>query len=351
MGTFEILAIAGAILSGLFFVGALIWAVRSFSRKKTDDEPRHIYQNNTFYPGQSNPTTTHQEITQSHLTGKDTPDGVSNLQRRDFISGAPAHQPLEDPVEYSPYSTGGDAFPDQESYGSFFEEENIHPKKGMGYPAASKASDMSEEEFYKIEGYDFETDLHGIDGKMEWESDTKNLPSVVSADGKMPKIEKRDRPQKRILDESVRCNICLGYIKTGLPLITCVCGKNYHISCGSRVEECPICHNDMLEYEDLLLGSGRPEGTDREVEEGSSREKEFDSAESLDDEKDNEDDDQDNEDDDDNDKNIGMSPESMEKGMNILEKDQMERLKRLLKKYNLDNNISDRASLKVLRKK
>lgn len=338
MGTFEILAIAGAILSGLFFVGALIWAIRSFSRKKTEDEPRHIYQNNTFYPGQSNPTATHQEITQSHLTG----DG-------------PTHQPLEDPVEYSPYGTGEDAFPDQESYGSFFEEENIHPKKGMGYPAASKASDMFKEEFYKIEGYDFETDLNGIDGKMEWESDTKNLPSVVSADGKMPKIEKRDRPQKRILDESVRCNICLGYIKTGLPLITCVCGKNYHISCGSRVEECPICHNDMLEYEDLLLGPGRPEGTDREVGEGSSREKESGSAGSVDDEENNEHDDLDDEHDDqdneDDDEKIGMSPESMEKGMNILEKDQMERLKRLLKKYNLDNNISDRASLKVLRKK
>jgi len=324
MGTVETLAIVGAILSGFFFIGALIWAVRSFSRKKTHDVPRHIYHDNTNYPGQSG---TH-------------PAQVQNAQSQ-WTGDTKSHQPSEEPVEYSRYGSEEELFPEQESYGSFFEEENIIPKKGKGYPAASKESDMSEEDFYKIEGYDFETDLHSADGEMEWESDKKNLPSVVSADGKMPKIEKRNRAQKRILDESVRCNICLGYIKTGLPLITCVCGKNYHISCGSRVEECPICHNDMLEYEDLILEANKAGETDHDVREPSTREEDPEHA-GLDD----------HDDDDNDDEEIaGMSPETMGTGMNILEKEQMERLKKLLKKYNLDNDISDRASLKVLRKK
>ena len=323
MGTVETLAIVGAILSGFFFIGALIWAVRSFSRKKTHDVPRHIYHDNTNYPGQSG---TH-------------PAQVQNAQSQ-WTGDTKSHQPSEEPVEYSRYGSEEELFPEQESYGSFFEEENIIPKKGKGYPAASKESDMSEEDFYKIEGYDFGADLHGADGEMEWESDKKNLPSVISADGKMPKIEKRDRAQKRILDESVRCNICLGYIKTGLPLITCVCGKNYHISCGSRVEECPICHNDMLEYEDLLLEAKKAGETDDDVREPSSSEEEPEHAGS-----------DDHDDDNDDEEIAGMSGDTMEKSMNILEKEQMERLKKLLKKYNLDNDISDRASLKVLRKK
>jgi cytoskeletal protein RodZ len=47
------------------------------------------------------------------------------------------------------------------------------------------------------------------------------------------------------LDESATCNICLGAIKTGLPVVKCTCGKKYHDSCAARVGECPNCDTDI----------------------------------------------------------------------------------------------------------
>jgi len=40
---------------------------------------------------------------------------------------------------------------------------------------------------------------------------------------------------------SVRCHICLGTIKPGLPIVKCDCGKTYHEICAIRVGECPNC--------------------------------------------------------------------------------------------------------------
>ena len=100
----------------------------------------------------------------------------------------------------------------------------------------------------KVKNYEFDADIHHTDEEFNEKTDEKILPQVILTDGKMPTMEKRERPLKRVLPESTRCNICLGYIKTGLPLITCVCSKNYHISCASRVEECPICQHNMLDY-------------------------------------------------------------------------------------------------------
>jgi hypothetical protein len=53
------------------------------------------------------------------------------------------------------------------------------------------------------------------------------------------------------LDESATCNICLGAIKTGLPVVKCTCSKKYHESCASRVSVCPNCDTDLTNpYDD-----------------------------------------------------------------------------------------------------
>jgi hypothetical protein len=54
------------------------------------------------------------------------------------------------------------------------------------------------------------------------------------------------------LDESATCNICLGTIKTGLPVIKCTCGKKYHDSCADRVGTCPNCDTDLSNPESRL---------------------------------------------------------------------------------------------------
>ena len=53
------------------------------------------------------------------------------------------------------------------------------------------------------------------------------------------------QPIGQFVTKSVRCHICLGTIKSGLPLIKCECGKTYHETCASRVGECPNCGRDL----------------------------------------------------------------------------------------------------------
>jgi hypothetical protein len=52
-------------------------------------------------------------------------------------------------------------------------------------------------------------------------------------------------PLNQFVTKSVRCHICLGTIKSGLPLVRCECGKTYHETCSSRVGECPNCGRDL----------------------------------------------------------------------------------------------------------
>jgi hypothetical protein len=52
-------------------------------------------------------------------------------------------------------------------------------------------------------------------------------------------------PLNQFVTKSVRCHICLGAIKSGLPLVRCECGKTYHETCASRVGECPNCGRDL----------------------------------------------------------------------------------------------------------
>ena len=54
------------------------------------------------------------------------------------------------------------------------------------------------------------------------------------------------------MNEAVKCNICLGYIKPGLNAVTCVCGKHFHERCAERLSDCPVCEASLQEPEDLL---------------------------------------------------------------------------------------------------
>jgi len=53
----------------------------------------------------------------------------------------------------------------------------------------------------------------------------------------------RTRPQVKAVrvKDQTKCDICLGVIKKDLPSVLCECGKQFHNSCATRVEECPIC--------------------------------------------------------------------------------------------------------------
>ncbi len=63
------------------------------------------------------------------------------------------------------------------------------------------------------------------------------VATTATAAENLPKIMK--------LEKSATCGICLGVIKTGLPVIQCTCSKKYHDSCADRVGLCPSCDTDL----------------------------------------------------------------------------------------------------------
>ena len=311
MAFLETLAVIAAILSAIFFIGAIIWALKSSKDSKIDESVRHIEP--------SDPPSSKTSWDNSYL-----------YQHRENTNIYPP-----DPPQQGHYEPQWEDYPIDQSY-SEATEVNIPPGKMPGIAAASDIDKVPASEFYKIEGYEFEEGPEGVDVAWDEAMDVKALPQVVSADGKTPKVEKRERPHKRVLAESARCNICLGYIKTGLPLITCICGKNYHISCGSRIEECPMCHHDLLDYEDKTLEISKDVADaekNKEDLDGNEGEQPEEGIPGEEDEK------------------TLMGEGDLDVSTDILDKDQMERLTKLLKRYNLDEELSKRSSMGVLRGK
>ncbi len=47
-----------------------------------------------------------------------------------------------------------------------------------------------------------------------------------------------------------KCGICMGKVKTGIEVIKCSCGKEYHAMCGRRFGKCPTCSTDFTEKMD-----------------------------------------------------------------------------------------------------
>jgi hypothetical protein len=68
---------------------------------------------------------------------------------------------------------------------------------------------------------------------------------------KLPEVHQIQHPKKHpqpfvhITKKTIKCQICFGYIKTDLQVITCCCGKNYHEPCGSRITICPTCETNL----------------------------------------------------------------------------------------------------------
>ncbi|OGS44820.1 MAG: hypothetical protein A3K76_06715 [Euryarchaeota archaeon RBG_13_57_23] len=62
------------------------------------------------------------------------------------------------------------------------------------------------------------------------------------------RVTKRTRPQVKAvrIKGQVKCDICLGLIKPGLPSVLCGCGKQFHNSCAMRVADCPVCGKHLL---------------------------------------------------------------------------------------------------------
>jgi len=69
-----------------------------------------------------------------------------------------------------------------------------------------------------------------------------------------------DQSKNIVISEgAVKCRICFGVIKSGLPVYVCDCGKKYHPECSKRVGECPSCEKTInISDGDLVLkiGSG-----------------------------------------------------------------------------------------------
>ncbi len=299
MDFFATIAVIAAIISGIFFIGALIWAVNSFLKSRNDATPTHVNLNQ------------YQEVGNSQI------GNYNNYLQNNPSTMTDIENP---PSQYYNLNT-------EEQYTTSYDtsdDDLFVPPKGKGFAAASETSEISGQDFYKVTGYDFDSELNDTDEKLKEISDEKILPQVIIADGKMPTIEKRERPQKRVLPESTRCNICLGYIKTGLPLITCVCSKNYHISCASRVEECPMCHHDMLDYDDIELRKKAEETEDTANDDGDEIEREIEEE-------------------------IIDGAEKQDDGIDILDKEQMARLKKLLERYDLNTDDSLKTSLGMMR--
>jgi hypothetical protein len=68
---------------------------------------------------------------------------------------------------------------------------------------------------------------------------------------KLPEVHRIQHPKKHphpfvhSTKKTIKCQICFGYIKTDLMVITCACGKNYHEPCGSRIAICPTCETNL----------------------------------------------------------------------------------------------------------
>ena len=54
-------------------------------------------------------------------------------------------------------------------------------------------------------------------------------------------------------EEIIICSACLGHMRQGLASTKCDCGKVFHVSCASRLEDCPNCG---VRIEDRMMVPG-----------------------------------------------------------------------------------------------
>ncbi|MEM2899355.1 MAG: hypothetical protein QXT63_01045, partial [Thermoplasmata archaeon] len=64
-------------------------------------------------------------------------------------------------------------------------------------------------------------------------------PAPTTSPTTTPQQKQETQPPTSM--KATLCNICRGVIKPGLPIIKCICGRQFHEACASRVGDCPSC--------------------------------------------------------------------------------------------------------------
>jgi hypothetical protein len=315
MELLTIFIIGFAIFACLFFVWVLVWGFRGLSEKE-DDNPVHIQESSwqpiesrygSPYPSKQQAYSPypvyHQEAAVWNPYENYTDAYYQSYQQYPYVNVAWDDSPTYEeeykvtpprivpkmPKEYNKtvsaasdpqvdYAAEPPAKPSApiESYPGQFATEGMHDivklvtnynaVSAAGYPAFASSEpkvlgpgSLAGQQFYNVKDYAYTADEimppPSVDRPDYVEGEIKeDLPMLqaVTPESQAPRIEKRIRSYKQTLNESTKCNVCLGFIKTGLPLITCVCFKSYHVSCAYRMEQCPICGQDLLSYDDLL---------------------------------------------------------------------------------------------------
>jgi len=315
MDPWTILIIGFAVFACLFFIYVIVWGIRGLS-SKDDDRPVHIKESSwqpiesryqspypsepqgyPSYPdyaqnyGAWNPYGTYtdpyyqsypqypygevawedSESTYQAESAVPAPRIVPKMPKEYYKAESAAQQnkidyTAEAPAKPSPPKSYVPPFATEGMHDIVKLVENYKGVTAAGYPAFASSEQkalgpgaMAGQQFYNVSDYAYTPDdimpspsvprPDYVAGEIKEE-----LPILqsVTPDSQGPRIEKRVRPYKQTLNESTKCNVCLGFIKTGLPLITCVCYKSYHVSCAYRMERCPICNQDLLSYDDLL---------------------------------------------------------------------------------------------------
>ena len=154
---------------------------------------------------------------------------------------------LEPEIEYiPPLGTGEDVT--EEAQETELEPTGVH----YGYTRKSESGGpvvvSSDNNVRKGGGRIDKRASASIPGKMPSKAEMKSIERVEDGDyerlRKGLSTETNDMKKKARVapaEKSVSCSICFGIVKTGLPLVTCSCGKKYHHACFERVEECPNC--------------------------------------------------------------------------------------------------------------
>ena len=83
--------------------------------------------------------------------------------------------------------------------------------------------------------------------RRSMEKKGSRLPRVISSHRETP-IKKKTGEKK----ES-KCGLCLEEFNPDSKIITCKCGRKYHLLCASRVGQCPICDNDLKPLCDEIM--------------------------------------------------------------------------------------------------
>ncbi len=80
-----------------------------------------------------------------------------------------------------------------------------------------------------------------LDFKVVDPADLKELEQNAKCIDDPSKLTFATPMEAKSSGQVIRCHICMGLVKPGLPFAKCECGKKFHDSCAKRVGDCPNC--------------------------------------------------------------------------------------------------------------